>query len=64
MAHTEDDFPKRDQIETRAYELYLARGEDSSATENWLAAEDQLKQERASAPLRAKATSAGQRNPG
>jgi hypothetical protein len=63
MAHTEDDFPTRDQIETRAYELYLTRGEGSSAIENWLAAEHELKQERASAPLRAKATSAGQRNP-
>jgi hypothetical protein len=64
MSHAEDDFPTHDQIETRAYELYLVRGEDTSAIENWLAAEDQLKQERASAPLLAKATSAGQRNPG
>lgn len=62
MSHTEDDFSTHDQIETRAYELYLARGEDSSAVENWLAAEEQLKEERSSAPLRAKATSAGQRN--
>jgi len=64
MAHTEVDFPTRDQIETRAYELYLARGEDSSAIENWLAAEDELKREHASAPLRSKSASAGQRNPG
>jgi hypothetical protein len=64
MSHAEDDFPTHDQIENRAYELYRVRGEDTSAIENWLAAEDQLKQERASAPLLAKATSAGQRNPG
>ena len=64
MSRTEDDFPTHDQIETRAYEIYLARGEESSAVENWLAAEEQLQQERVSAPPRSKTVAAGQRNPG
>lgn len=37
------DFPTKEQIEVRAYELYVARGyEDGHADEDWLEAERQL----------------------
>jgi hypothetical protein len=61
---TEGDSPSHEQIETRAYEIYLSRGENSSAVANWLAAEDQLRQEHASAQIKFKAASAGERSLG
>ena len=63
MSHAEDDFPTHDQIETRAYELYLVRGEDTSAIENWLAAEEELRNEceNCDSQLKKPATVAAQR---
>ena len=37
--------PTHDQIEKRAYELYLKEGEEYSPTEYWLRAEEELLQE-------------------
>lgn len=39
------DRPTHDQIEKRAYELYLKEGEECSPTEYWLRAEEALLQE-------------------
>ena len=40
----EKPFLSHEQIEERAYELYLGRGaEDGHAQDDWLAAENQLK---------------------
>jgi hypothetical protein len=37
--------PTKEQIEARAYELYLQRGgKDGQALEDWLIAENELKQ--------------------
>ena len=45
-----DDIPK-EEIEKRAFEIYLMRGaEDGHAIEDWLAAEQQLRQGRAKKP--------------
>lgn len=60
MPNTENDFPTHEQIEARAYEIYLNRGENGSAVENWFIAEDQLRQEHASTPIKSKAANAGQ----
>jgi hypothetical protein len=64
MPNTEDDFPTHEQIEARAYEIYLERGENSSAVENWLIAENQLRQEHTSKPVTFKSmeATAGQRS--
>jgi|HubBroStandDraft_1064217.scaffolds.fasta_scaffold1723191_1 hypothetical protein len=64
MSNIEDDFPTHEQIETRAYEIYLDRGENSSAVENWLIAENQLRQEHTSKPItfQSMAATAGQRS--
>ena len=64
MANTEDDFPTHEQIQAKAYEIYLDRGENSSAVENWLMAEDQLRQEHTSKPATFKLMTAtvGQRS--
>ena len=35
------------KIQTRAYELYLERGEEGHAEENWLVAEEELKKKSA-----------------
>jgi len=42
-----ETLPTREEIEKRAYDLYLEGGEVFSATEHWLIAEEQLKKERA-----------------
>jgi hypothetical protein len=43
MQMNEGKLPTVDQIELRAYELYLERGcEDGRDLENWLAAEREL----------------------
>jgi len=44
-----ENLPTHEEIEKRAYGLYLEGGEVFSATEHWLIAEDQLKTERATA---------------
>ena len=64
MPNTEDDFPTHEQIEAKAYEIYLDRGENSSAVENWLMAENELRQEHTSKPVTSKlmAATAGQRS--
>jgi len=47
----------REQIEMRAYQLYLERGaQDGSAMEDWLAAERELTQQMAPENVSAKAT--------
>ena len=63
MRNTEENSPTHEQIEARAYEIFLDRGEDSSAVENWLMAEDQLRQEHTSKPATFKSMTAtvGQR---
>jgi hypothetical protein len=42
-----EEFPSHKEIETRAYELYLERGEEGHAEENWLVAEEELKKKSA-----------------
>jgi hypothetical protein len=42
-------LPTYDEIEKRAYDLYLKSGEELSATEYWLIAEKELKEELATA---------------
>ena len=44
-----ENLPTHEEIEKRAYELYLQGGDVFSATEHWLIAEEQLKTERAMA---------------
>jgi hypothetical protein len=46
---TTAELPTHDEIEKRAYDLYLQGGEVFSATEYWLIAEEGLKTERATA---------------
>lgn len=44
----ECDYPTREEIEQRAYEIYLARGgEHGSDLEDWIQAECELRQRRA-----------------
>jgi hypothetical protein len=59
MPNIEDDFPTHEEIEAKAYEIYLHRGENSSAAENWLIAENQLRQERTSKPITSRLMAAG-----
>jgi hypothetical protein len=42
-----EQFPSHNEIEKRAYELYLERGEDGHAEENWIIAEKELKKKSA-----------------
>src|ERR1700730_13180379 len=42
-----EQFPSHNEIEKRAYELYLERGEDGDAERNWLVAEEELKEKSA-----------------
>jgi hypothetical protein len=42
-----EQFPSHKEVEKRAYELYLERGEDGHAEENWLVAEKELKEKSA-----------------
>ena len=47
MMQPRSEDPTHEQIETRAYELYLQRGgEDGPALEDWLTAEDRLRRKR------------------
>lgn len=58
------DRSTHDQIEQRAYEIYLKHnGEEGHALEDWLAAEEEVRQVRSkddNAPPRNKAAAAGQ----
>jgi hypothetical protein len=62
-----EEFPTREQIESRAHEIYLKRcenGQDGHASEDWLTAEEQLKREHASdaaLPLKSKSAAVGKR---
>ena len=47
MPGAENKLPSYEEIEKRAYELYLQDGERFSATEYWLRAEEELKNENA-----------------
>jgi hypothetical protein len=42
-----ENRPTHEEIEKRAYDLYLQGGEVFSAPEHWLIAEEELKKERA-----------------
>ena len=44
--------PNQNEIEKRAYDLYLKDGEVYSTSEYWLIAEEQLKKERATADVK------------
>ena len=49
MADLYQDVPTRDQIQLRAYQLYLRRGgEDGRDVEDWLAAEAELRNQHSS----------------
>ena len=49
MADLYQDVPTRDQIQLRAYKLYLRRGgEDGRDVEDWLAAETELRNQHSS----------------
>lgn len=49
MADLYQDVPTRDQIQLRAYELYLKRGgEDGRDVEDWLTAEAELRNQHSS----------------
>jgi len=49
MADLYQDVPTRDQIQLRAYKLYLRRGgEDGRDVEDWLAAEAELRNQHSS----------------
>jgi hypothetical protein len=49
-SNIEQALPTKDQIEARAYELYLQRGgEDGQALEDWLIAEKELELEHSKA---------------
>jgi len=42
-----EEFPSHKEIEKRAYELYLERGEEGHSEENWFLAEEELKKKSA-----------------
>ncbi|MFI5125766.1 MAG: DUF2934 domain-containing protein [Candidatus Acidiferrales bacterium] len=49
MADLHQDVPTRDQIQLRAYELYLKRGgENGRDVEDWLTAETELRNQHSS----------------
>jgi hypothetical protein len=53
MTQLEIDIPTKEQIEKRAYELYLARGcEPGMDVEDWLAAERELTARKPTFPKR------------
>jgi hypothetical protein len=57
--------PTHEEIEKRAYEIYLEHGEDGHALEDWLLAENELRQKYASCSpiqLRSGSIAAGQRS--
>ena len=60
------DESTHEQIEQRAYEIYQTHnGEEGHALEDWLSAEDEVKQARTkddTAPLKNKAVAAGQQS--
>ena len=45
LQYDTEEHPTHDEIERRAYDLYLMSGEQFSATEYWLMAEEELKNE-------------------
>jgi Protein of unknown function (DUF2934) len=60
MSEIRNGSPTREQIEARAYELYLQRGEGGHELEDWLKAEEELKQR--STPQRTLSTPARSRS--
>ncbi|HKV28617.1 MAG TPA: DUF2934 domain-containing protein [Candidatus Acidoferrales bacterium] len=53
MGDLHQDVPTRDQIELRAYELYVQRGgEDGRDLEDWLAAERELRNQHSSSTVK------------
>ncbi|HKV05685.1 MAG TPA: DUF2934 domain-containing protein [Candidatus Acidoferrales bacterium] len=57
------DFPKREAIEVRAYELYVARGrEEGHEVEDWLEAERQLFEAQNAAPRAAEPSARSQKS--
>jgi Protein of unknown function (DUF2934) len=67
VTNSKDEFPTHEQIEQRAYEIYLERGgEDGQALEDWLIAEEELSKPQAAAvadfaPPKKRGAVAGQR---
>jgi hypothetical protein len=67
VTNSKDEFPRHEQIEQRAYEIYLERGgEDGQALEDWLIAEEELLKRQAAAvadfaPPKKRSAVAGQR---
>jgi hypothetical protein len=47
LQRTTEQVPTHEEIQKRAYDLYSKSGQDFSAKEHWLMAEEQLKKERA-----------------
>jgi hypothetical protein len=57
--------PTHEEIEKRAYEIYLEHGEEGHALEDWLLAENELRQKyssRGPIPLKSSSAAAGQRS--
>ena len=47
MTNIKEQFPTHEQIEQRAFEIYLERGgEDGQALEDWLTAEEECRDDR------------------
>ncbi len=64
MADLYQDVPTRDQIQLRAYELYVKRGrEDGRDVEDWLAAETELRNHHSSSTGRADKRDDSQQRP-
>jgi Protein of unknown function (DUF2934) len=67
VTNTKEEFPTHEQIEQRAFEIYLERGgEDGQALKDWLTAEEELLQRQTTAvadiaPAKKKSVVAGQR---
>ena len=45
LQRTTEQVPTHEEIQKRAYDLYSKSGQDFSAKEHWLMAEEQLKNE-------------------
>ena len=67
MTNIKEQFPTHEQIEQRAFEIYLQRGgEDGQALEDWLTAEEELLRGQTAAvadlaPAKKRSVVAGQR---
>ena len=51
MLETKNESPTHEQIEARAYEIYAQRGEGGHELEDWLKAEEELRQNASRRPL-------------